>query len=548
MATLPHSTFERVHPAYKPARWAEHRAIAFGGPALLDDPRMLSRLLPAHLHESADAYEDRCKRAHHIATAGGILEQLVGSLLASPLTVTATGDDAAFWSTWAADVSQQGGRRCSLQELARDQMLAGLTAGGVAYTMVDFPSRKGLEVITLAQETELGLRRPHLLPIDPSAVIDWEEGADGELAWLLVRSVEARRESLAADRTSEVWTYRMLSRAGWQVWRIVIDTKSRPAGPLSQDPVTLVEQGAHSFGRVPVVRLELPPPMRAMSRLFSLAVAHFGQINSNTRACQRSLWPLAFEFRAPEDVSGATAPDPVVEASKFTYPRTPNEITTRAAGDDFRWIGPDAAPVEVGMRLADDMQSAMFAVVGQMALAADPRSAATIGRSGLSKQIDRAAAKIVLSALGQLLRDHVREVYELAAVGRGDVTTFAVHGAEHFDDAPAEAIEQAQALALVEIPSPTFKVEHSVSLAARVLGDKATPAMLDKIRAELTAGYATDHGDPHAEAGARAGAAAAIAAAMDGEPEATTTPALKPHELSAADRRKARREARVNGA
>ena len=154
----------------------------------------------------------------------------------------------------------------------------------------------------------------------------------------------------------------------------------------------------------------------------------------------------------------------------------------------------------------------------------------------------------MLSALGQLLRDHVREVYELAAVGRGDVTTFAVHGAEHFDDAPAEAIEQAQALALVEIPSPTFKVEHSVSLAARVLGDKATPAMLDKIRAELTAGYATDHGDPHAEAGARAGAAAAIAAAMDGEPEATTTPALKPHELSAADRRKARREARVNGA
>ena len=554
MANLPHSTFEGRHPSYNARRWAEHRAIAFGGPPLLDDPKMLRRLLPPLMHESDDLYANRCARAHHCAIAGGILESLVGSLLASPLAVDATGDDPVFWNAWAADVSREGGRRCSLQELARDQVLHALTAGGVAYTMIDFPSRAGLDVVTLAQEEALGLRRPHLLAIPPEGVIDWQEAADGELAWVLVQSVEARRDSLTADRKRETWSYRLLTRTGWQVWRIEIDKQQRPQGPFAQDPVTLVEQGAHTFGRVPLVRLELPQAMHVMARLFSTAVAHFNMICGATRAMQRSLAPIPVEFLAPEDVSGATVPNPEVDQNRGRWPRQIGEVLTRAAGDDLKWIGADPAPVEVALKLADDMAASMFATVGQIASAIGQRSAAAMSRSGLSKQIDRADAKIVLSALGQLLRDHVREVYELAAVGRGDVTTFAVHGAEHFDDAPGEAIEQAQALALVEIPSPTFKVEHSVNLAARVLGDKASPAMLDKIRAELTAGYATDPGDPHAETGARAGAAAAIAAAAateeTGEPEQpapTPTPTVKAHELSAKARRNARREGR-NGA
>ncbi len=555
MATLPHSTFEARHPDYNAQRWREHRAIAAGGPALLDDSKMLRRLLPPLMHESDDLYANRCQRAHHVAIAGGILDSLVGSLLASPLAVDATGDDPAFWSTWAADVSREGGRRCSLQELARDQVLHALTAGGVAYTLVDFPSRAGLDVVTLAQEDALGLRRPHLLSIPPEAVIDWQEGADGELAWILVQSVEARRDSLTADRKREVWTYRLLTRTGWQVWRIEIDKQQRPQGPLAQDPVTLVEQGSHTFGRVPVVRFELPAPMRVMTRLFSTAVAHFNMICGATRAMQRSLAPIPVEFLAPEDASGGTVPNPEVDQNRGKWPRQANEVLTRASGDDLRWIGADPAPVEVALKLADDMASSMFATVGQIASAIGQRSAAAIGRSGLSKQIDRADAKVVLTALGQLLRDHVREVYELAAVGRGDVTTFAVHGAEHFDDAPAEAIEQAQALALVEIPSATFKAEFMANLAERVLGDKANPFLLAIIRRELTAGYATDHGEPHADAGARAGAAAAIAAAAGteetGEPDQpapTPAPTMKPHEMSAADRRKARREARVNGA
>ncbi|MCC6994803.1 MAG: hypothetical protein IT370_09360 [Deltaproteobacteria bacterium] len=511
MTTLPHSTFTRRHPTYNARRWAEHAAIAFGGGALLDDDAMLSAMLPAHLSEPETIWSHRKRSAFHVPVAGSIIEGLAGALMGSPLAVEAHGTevDPGFYAAWPADVSRPGGRRTSLQEHTRDLVLDALVCGGIGWTLLDLPIAPALDDAprTLAQQPP-DARRPYLLRVPPACVVDWEEGADSELAWALIRSVENRRVGLTADRDHEALTYRLLTPDAWQLWRIDVSRRQRPAGPLPDDPVKLVDAGPHSFGRVPLVRLELPEAMRPMGKLYSLARAHFAQLNICARASARSMARVPIEFRAPSDPSGGQ-PDPQVEQFRNRQPSSPLEVSYRDAGDRLEWSGPPHEPVVVGLQVADRLEADMYRAVNQLALNADPRSAAAVGRSGLSKQVDRAAAAIVLRALGQMVRDHVLEVFELAAVGRGDVVTFAVSGCDHFDDAPAEAIEEAQALALVDIPSPTFKTEHTVKLASRVLGDVATPALMAKIRAELEGGHAADAQGPSiAEAAATAAAAA----------------------------------------
>lgn len=554
--TVPFKQLSQRHPDHDAEQWQLQRALATGGRALLGNRKLLSKVLPCAMNEPEDRYQRRLARAFYASPAGSILEAISAGLFADPLRATATGgaaDEAAFYDAVQVDCSRPGGARQSLNEALREVVTDALVCGGVGWALVDFPMLPaGYEPpATLAHEEALGLRRAFVLPIRPEAVIDWETDDTGALSLAVVMGESARRTSLDKGRDDVTVSFNVMNARSWQRWEFRYDRQTRPSGPLPNDPCVLVASGNHGFGQVPLLRLELDRGLRAMDKLYSLAMAHADVTNACRISAARAMWQIPVSYQAGDD--GAELPPEVAQDRYASRPKGPDDMLSMRDKDRLDFVGPDAAPINAGFRVADDIAQAMYAVMHSMALNADPRSAAALSRSGESKAQDRLAQSIVLRALGQIVREFAARVLELMRDGRGDADVrFTLKGLENFDATSVpELLAEATQVALLEIPSAAFQAAYKAKVAKNALGEDATPELMAQIKAELERGEATDHGDPHAEAGARAGAAAAIAAVVAGEPEQpppTTTPTMKPHELSAADRRKARREARVNGA
>ena len=250
--SLPYKLFKAEHPEYDGAHFEVLEALKAGGKKLTGNERVMRKCLRTNLVEEPEVWKERSARAVVNPYGGEIVEQLCASVFGDPLTIGLCNEDGSTdepsdeWAEFFEDVSRPGTSKRQTFQQHMAAVLDRLLICGVAYTLVDFPRRDGIEVATLAQESELGLRRPFLLEIDPAAVTEWEDDDTGELLWCMVRSATQRRKALTGDRRMVTLTFRVLTREDWQVWAITYDSKMRPEGPQDEDPVTLgaVKEGS----------------------------------------------------------------------------------------------------------------------------------------------------------------------------------------------------------------------------------------------------------------------------------------------------------------
>jgi len=472
------------HPEYDAKYWRKCRAFYAGGKRLLEDRRLMKECFPRHLSETPTVYKERCDRAFYIPYAGEIINSLVAGLFGEELKIEGDPKPDEFYDDFWEDCSPPGGRRQTLNELLKQQVLTSLLCRR-AWTLVDLPDvgydeNGPVEFVTAAQEEEAGALDAYAVPIDPEMVLDWEESEDGELIWALILNTSQRRDSIEADRSITRDEYTYYTADTWERYVVEYAPGKEPQDEEEIDPVA---GGAHTFGRVPLARLEVDEGMWAMGKILPIAIAHFNLRNALSWAEYKSLFPVLAAFKQPMDPLNPNSEDPDRDVNQV-YGQ--GRVVGFANQDRLEYVGPDSGPFGVAMQDLNNLRDEMHRVLHHMALSVD-NSAAALQRSAENKQVDQAATAIILRALGLCVREHTRDIYELVESGRvEDEHTWTVEGMEKFDEINVDSlVTQAETVDTVSIPSATFKQRWTYMLARRLLGDTASQEDLDAIKKEL---------------------------------------------------------------
>lgn len=499
------AALNRKHPEYLADYWQECRALTTGGRKLLADEAIMLRLFPRHTDETEAVYRERRKRAFFIPYPGEIVGDLVAQLAQDPVRVTGDPKPEEFYTeTFFEDMDRRGMNLTAyVQSRVREALVV-----RTAWTLVDLPPRpgspeevgeeEGRRIESLKDEEDAGLLRAYVVPLEAECVTDWEEDDEGELVWVCIhRRLHRRAMPGVTPRCVDRFTY--YTEAEWAVFEVAYD-EEKP--PKETDVFTPVRTGTHSFGDVPVVRLQVPDGLWALDKLHAIAKAHFNQRNAFSWSQFKHLFPLLTAYLGPEVGSGGEVPS---EAQA-----DPGRATAQVYGtgrvhvfgskDRLEYTSPDASVFATAAGDLKDLRDEMHRVTSTMASTIDNTPSA-VGRSGESKAQDKSSREVVLAAIGTLAVEHLRELLTLVAQGRGDTNASArswvVMGLREFDSVSAsEAVADAQVVEGLTIPSPTFWRLYRANLAARILRSETDPATLDKIRKEIEANTPAEDFDP----------------------------------------------------
>lgn len=517
-AAMTWADFQQRHPEWRGDYWAECRALYAGGDKLLADKSVLERLFPKHLHENAQIYEERKKRAHYFPYAGTIIDHLLAGLGTDPLRVSfalvdaETGTSelppaAEWWASWIQDVTDSAERPSDYGLEADDEgddddeggttvhsfivdVLREALQTRAAWVLADLPppdADKPMPIIDskLAAEQN-GKHDPYLCVVPAEQVIDWQMSDDGKrIEWAIIMTQDQIRATPKERRGKVRHTFVIWDADFCTTYQIDVDMAQLPP----PDTIVPVKAGPtpHGFGRVPIERLCLPEGLHAMGKLHSLAREHFNKRCAMSWAEYKSLYSVLYEYLGPEDNNGLP-----VAGAQMDSARASNQIRgqgyTQVRGKDDRaeFVGPDVAPYKEARESCNDAMREMHRVMFSMAMSANMDSAA-LSRSGDSKSQDNATTGVLLDAYGQIARRFLRRLLVLASLGRGEAAPKChVDGLEAFDvEGTADAIEEAVTLLNgVPILSPLFRELYLARVYTKVLGE-VTPDQSAKIREQI---------------------------------------------------------------
>jgi hypothetical protein len=472
------------HPEVAEDYWAQLRALYSGGHRLLRDKSVMDALFPAHLAEEQDVYAERRQRAYYLPYAGEVIDQIVSGLFSDPLRVSKEGEDGnpeeldEYYKGFLEDCSPPGGRAVPFDQYLRSVMLDALQLRR-AWSLVELPDPGETPPANRLEEESSGQLNAYLCRVPAEHVYDWETDKNGELEWAILHDQECKRSGLSGGRNqiTETWTY--YTRESWQRFAI---TYAADKPPADKEDVPLVGSGQLSFGRVPLLPLELPEGFWAMDKLASIAVTHMNKRNALSWAEYKSLYPLLVHFQQEDALSALPGGQGAVAKQRSGQ----GYVIDAREKDRLEYIGPDPAAFKVAMDDLAFLRDEMHRVVHHMALSVD-NSGAALQRSADSKQVDQAATAIFLRELGSYLRQHALQLLQLVERGRKDqAQQWSVDGMSKFQEESTDAlVTQAEKIEVLRIPSPTFQRRWRFLLAQRSLGANASEEDLAAIREEL---------------------------------------------------------------
>lgn len=515
--------------------WQTCRALYAGGPTLLGDEEILKRVMPRHNAEDEKVYKERLARAFYIPYPGSIIDKIIAELTAKPVTIErapvteqvhangskSTEEDKSplpdFYTAFFDDCSKPGGKKTSINQLAREQILTALQCG-FAWTLIDLPQAPEAGYPNLKAQEDAGGLRAYACPIAPENVIDWECDDSGEFTFVLIQEVNCKRDGITANRNKVKITWRYYTPTDWAVYELEYDKKRQPAGPNDRQEAKLVASNSHTFGRVPVRRLCLPQGLWAMGKLEAMARAHLNQRNALSWGQLKALFPVPILYaQAPSPL------DPTSEDAGRTNQRFgPGNLWVLAEKDRMEYFSPDVATYQAAAEDLANLRDEMHRVLHHMALSVD-NSGAALQRSADSKSIDQAAASVILKALGVLVREHLEDLYSTVVMGRQESASVMVSakGMDAFDDTSvSQIVADALTYTSLNIPSATAMRKVFIKVVKAFLGADATPEEIEEISDELEESVSAETFAMKAEADALSEEARATGAERDinGEP------------------------------
>ena len=440
--------------------------------ALYTGGRAFRAVVPTFLcrqpQDTDKVYALRCKEAAYTPYVGQIVRAYAGTLFSSPYAIRAKRGDqdvelADEYAAFKEDVDACG---TDATAFFKDRFRSALVFGA-SYWIVELP--RGAAPVD-AEEAARGLDRVRLSPLDAASVLDWEVGDDGGYAWIKTHESALLRNA-PGEPLRVVDTWRVYWPDYVDVFRLEYPQNKKPR-PTTQVP--LVDSYTHGFSRVPILSLRLPDGMWLLDSAADAQVEHFRLSAALGWSLRRCAYPIAvLKLRQGADE---------------VPPMGPGLGIRLDTEESFEWAEPSGSSLVV---LRDEIKSKkdeIYRVSQQMAMSVDNSSAA-LGRSGLSKMQDAAAADACLRDYAQVVREAIESTMEFVSNAHEDYdTTFHVDGFDSFSTADVEAIVDAAKAASelgIEDASETYRVEVYTRVAHALLPADARQDVKDAIRKEI---------------------------------------------------------------
>lgn len=475
--------FDRHHPDYDHACLERWEALYEGGEEWRE---LIETWVPpygaltsgGHI-EGAAMLAERRARAEYVNDVAPMVDLVVAQLFGEPARITGLDDDTTKRLTVNAD-----GLGTTWDLFWRHTVRHALIARR-GWVWIDAPASTGDAPVSLADE--IRTRKPYLRQIEPEVVIDWGSGADGRLAWALLREevCEGGDPTEDGDLTARSEAIRWTLVTDRLVRRWIWKPQPGQTEPRPEDVVADLDTRRHGFtdatGRpmFPMVRLELPTGLHALGKLEGPAVALMRARLDLDWLLYKTAHPLlTVTVREGDEFQ------PRLGAGAYMLLHREKE----GGADDAAWIAPDSGPAEVLRKRVDQGLADLYRVLHQMALTASA-SPASQRQSGESKVQDWTPAQMLLGSLQAVtigaMDDAATIVGGLQNVAADAVRVDGLDGWQHADDAAwfdlaALAVEAKQA-------SPTFVRLVAKSQAERILGDEVAPEAVQAVIDEIDA-------------------------------------------------------------
>lgn len=500
-------------------------------------------LLPKAPGEPQSFYDHRVKYASYMPYFGQLVDYLVGCLFQQSVQITAAGDandpntlgtvpDQDFYSLFSRDADRKG---TTFAKLLRDTITEALLCR-CAWVAVDMPP--AVEADTRAEEEEAGGSRGYCYLLDYEQVLDWKDGEDGDLDWVILCKRIAERDTPFSDRSTyklrfTVWEEEVLGPGtdadgtpipgSTRIKYTVFETQpyAQDKEPRDDDDIPQVDAGITSFDKIPIKRLELPGGLWAGNKIAPLAEEHFRRRSDLIGSMTRSLFEIPYVKQGPEvpDMGGAISAaaenpnrgdDPVGQFKAKGY-------LVLGPQDELAFAGPSGKAFDIAERQLDGLRDEIFRSVNAMSLSL-ANTGGNVARSGESKREDRTSLEVVLTYLGELTREFAVELYGTVSQGRGEEVVWVAHGLDSFDlDDRMDLVNEAVALQISDVPSDTWKTEYKTHLALGLLNG-CSPETKAQIQKEIADGVKQAAKEADVER------AAFLKATAQGQPAAGQTP------------------------
>lgn len=380
--------------------------------------------------------------AYYTPHMAGIIDQMLGASLQSPLTISVQGTDprAEYWRGLNSNCDGDGR---NLNSLAWS-LLVSLALHRRAYVAVTFdrPDEDTEGETNLARAKTTGMVDAEFCALSAAEVDDWERDEDGDYLWVRTHTVSCPRNGFGpAENEVHCWTYATATEiAEYEAIKKVGKSWDENTG------ARLVSVTQHGLGVVPIFPVEVEQGFWIGDRLISTAEAYFNRESSREFALDTGALNVPI-IKTEEKVSS-------VMLSELGCIRLPGQ------NDDFFFRSPDAAVYAALQSGCDYLLGNLYSALHAMALRA-ASSDNNARQSGVAKSQDKGPMQSLLLLFTAPVIDAMQAAVNAVVELRNEADLApTVGGLDKFD---AQAIEleinrTAAFLMLPGIPATARKI------------------------------------------------------------------------------------------
>ena len=306
---------------------------------------------------------------------------------------------------------------------------------GHAYVGIDFPKVDELPVNLLEEEINQSAR-PYLYDIDAECVIDWSLNESGRFDWVKLKSDNIVQPSpLVAPKHQiefKIWTMDG-GVAKWELYQ----TKLLDIGkyPAPNDEIALADSGTTTFREIPVLKLCLPPGLAIGVKIGPICEDIFQRSSILVNGENKSIQAMRIVFLGDEGAPPGGAPASMVSENPYRHLQVSQDWESKGFGvlgkdDDMRVVEAEGKAFTVVEQQIDKLIEKLKEVVHQMANSSSKAKAKAA--SAVSKQEDRHATEMLLTAYGSIMRDFIKQIMSCISSARGESIVWAVDGLDNF--------------------------------------------------------------------------------------------------------------------
>ena len=487
------------HPEYSKDHIEKQRLLYCGG---YEIQKSAKRFLTKLSIERPQCYKERCDQVAYTPFVSQFTDAFSAALFSDELKIHQSADGYALDPAYDAFFQDADQKNNSLHNFLKDTFTESLYRDQ-AFVHIDFPPSNTAE--TIADEKTKGLAIPYLSRIDPTSIINWEMRDDDEekFRWVRIENDCTWKDPFAEKAQHQLQYMTLQLVNGFCTWTFhespLLDLGKQVDDGYDFGPGTTLPT---SFKEINILPCRIKDGIHVGNNIGPMAIEFYQRYsfltyNANKTCVAIPVIKLGPEMSAPGEPPPAERQSDPNRGSTFKAELQNEGFTVLGAGDDIEVVESLGSSHQFISDELTNLAERMHQTVHQMANSAETNSKA-LGRSGDSKEEDRHATEILLSAYSRTMKDFTLELMTLISEARNETPDWKIDGLSTFvEENRADLVNELKALApngnvLQLLPSPTLHKLYLTHLGLNLI-DGATDDEAATIKDELE--QAIEQGD-----------------------------------------------------